>query len=84
MISLVALCALRENTTESNAEFDKRPSVRFIKRNLFGTGDTLVVAAALAVVSVLSIIDTSTPVQVENFIKVAIANYRPNIKYKSP
>jgi len=80
MISLVVLCAMRENTTESNAEFDNRPFVRYMKRNLFGTGDTLVVAASLAVVPVLGIIDTSTPVQVENFIKAAISNYRPNIK----
>jgi len=51
-----------------------------MKRNLFGTGDTLVVAASLAVVPVLGLIDSITPVQVENFIKAPIANYRPNVK----
>ena len=80
MVSLVVLCALRENTSESNGEFASRPFVRFMKRNLFGTGDTLVVAASLAVVPVLGLIDSITPVQVENFIKAPIANYRPNVK----
>ena len=36
MISLVMLCALRANTSESNAEFDARPFVRYIKRNILG------------------------------------------------
>jgi len=80
MVCLVMLCALRENTSESNAEFDSRPFVRFIKKNIFGSSDGLVVATALAVVQALGFIDVSTPVQVENFMKAAIANYRPNVK----
>ena len=42
--------------------------------------DGLVVATALAVVPALGLIDVSTPVQVENFMKACIANYRPNVK----
>ena len=80
MVCLVMLCSLRENTSESNAEFDSRPYVRFIKKNVFGTSDGLVVATALAVVPVLGLIDVSTPVQVENFMKAAVANYKPNVK----
>jgi len=59
MVSLVMLCALRENTTEpnANAEFDSRPFVRYIKKNIFGTSDGLVVATALAVVPALGLID---------------------------
>nr|AOH77109.1 putative encoded protein [Dunaliella salina] len=64
MVCLVMLCALRENTSESNAEFDSRPFVRFIKRKFFGTSDALVVAAALAVVSALGLIDISSPVKI--------------------
>ena len=80
MVCLVMLCSLRENTSESNAEFDSRPYVRFIKKNVFGKTDGLVVATALAVVPVLGLIDVSTPVQVENFMKAAVANYKPNVK----
>jgi len=80
MTCLVMLCALRENSSESNAEFDSRPFVRFIKKNVFGSSDGLVVATCLAVVPALGLIDVSTPIQVENFIKAAISNYKPNVK----
>lgn len=65
---------------ETNAEFEARPSVWYIKHNFFGTSDALVVATALAVVPALGLIDISCPSKVENFIKGIIANYRPNIK----
>lgn len=80
MLSLVTLCAVRENTDQSNAEFDSRPFVRFIKRRIFGTEYALVVAASLATVPVLGLIDISSPSKVENFIRAAIINYRPNVK----
>lgn len=80
MASLAMLSAIRENTNESNAEFDSRPSVRFIKRNFFGTPDALVVAACLAVVPALGFIQDISPTNVENFIKASIANYKPNVK----
>jgi len=80
MTCLVMLCALRENSSESNAEYDSRPFVRFIKKNVFGSSDGLVVATCLAVVPALGLIDVSTPIQVENFIKAAISNYKPNVK----
>lgn len=80
MTCLVMLCALRENSSESNAEYDSRPFVRFIKKNVFGSSDGLVVATCSAVVPALGLIDVSTPIQVENFIKAAISNYKPNVK----
>ena len=80
MVYIVMLSVIRENTSETNAEFDARPSVRYIKHYFFGTSDAVVVATALAVVPALDLIDISSPSKVDNFIKGIIANYRPNIK----
>lgn len=80
MVMIVLMASIRESSMEDNKDYDRRPSVKFYKSKYFSSTEPLSVAACLAFIQVLAVVNYSSALDLELQIKASIATFRPNVK----
>jgi hypothetical protein len=74
------MCAIRENTDESNASYDARKSVKWLKSVFLGGGHALALASALATSNALGVLPSTEPVKIQEIIQASATAHKPNVK----